>query len=54
MKEVYEKLLEQLSSMTPEQKAKEWEELKAFNHIGPEMVCCLGRVDDFKCSTLEK
>ena len=36
MKEVYEKLLENLSSMTPEQKKEEWEELKRYNDIGPE------------------
>ena len=46
MKDVYEKLLEQLSSMTPEQKVKEWEELKVFNSVGPEMVNCLSGVDD--------
>ena len=28
MKEVYEKLVENLASMTPEEKEKEWEELK--------------------------
>ena len=36
MKEVYEKLLENLSNMTPEQKKDEWEELKRYNDIGPE------------------
>ena len=36
MKEVYEKLLENLSNMTPEQKKEEWEELKRYNYIGPE------------------
>lgn len=36
MKEVYEKLLENLSNMTPEQKKEEWEELKRYNDIGPE------------------
>ena len=35
MKEVYEKLLENLASMTPEEKEKEWEELKKYNNIGP-------------------
>ena len=34
MKEVYEKLVENLASMTPEEKEKEWEELKKYN-IGP-------------------
>ena len=34
MKEVYEKLLDNLASMTPEEKEKEWEELKKYN-IGP-------------------
>ena len=37
MKEVYEKLLENLASMTPEEKEKEWEELKQYNEIGPEV-----------------
>ena len=36
MKEVYDKLLENLSNMTPEQKKEEWEELKRYNGIGPE------------------
>ena len=36
MKEVYDKLLENLSNMTPEQKKEEWEELKRYNDIGPE------------------
>ena len=36
MKEVYEKLLENLSNMTPEQKKEEWEELKRYNDIGHE------------------
>ena len=36
MKEVYEKLLDNLSNMTPEQKKEEWEELKRYNYIGPE------------------
>ena len=36
MKEVYEKLLENLSNITPEQKKEEWEELKRYNDIGPE------------------
>ena len=36
MKEVYEKLLENLSNMTPEQKKEEWEELKRYNDIGPD------------------
>ena len=36
MKEVYEKLLENLSNMTPEQKKEEWEELKRYDDIGPE------------------
>ena len=37
MKEVYEKLVENLASMTPEEKEKEWEELKKYNKIGPEI-----------------
>ena len=35
MKEVYEKLLENLANMTPEQKEREWKELKKYNNIGP-------------------
>ena len=37
MKEVYEKLIENLTSMTPEEKEREWEELKKYNEIGPEV-----------------
>ena len=37
MKEVYEKLVENLASMTPEEKEKEWEELKSYNDMGPEV-----------------
>ena len=37
MKEVYEKLLKNLASMTPEEKEKEWEILKIYNDIGPEV-----------------
>ena len=36
-KEVYEKLLENLANMTPEQKVEEWEALKSYNEIGPEV-----------------
>ena len=36
MKEVYEKLVKNLASMTPEEKEKEWEALKSYNDIGPE------------------
>lgn len=36
MDAVYEKLLEQLNTMTPEQLDAEWEELKEFN-FGPTM-----------------
>lgn len=36
-KEVYEKLLENLANMTPEEKEKEWKELKEYNEIGPEV-----------------
>ena len=35
MKEVYEKLIKHLSSITPEEKNKDWEELKQYNEIGP-------------------
>ena len=38
MKEVYEKLLENLASITPEEKEKEWEELKKYNNIGPSVI----------------
>ena len=37
MKEVYEKLVENLASMTPEEKEKEWKEFKKYNNIGPEV-----------------
>ena len=37
MKEVYEKLLENLANMTPKEKEKEWEELKKYNEIGLEV-----------------
>ena len=37
MKEVYEKLLENLANMTPEQKVEEWEVLKSYNDMGPEV-----------------
>ena len=33
MKEVYEKLLENLANMTSEEKEKEWKELKKYNEI---------------------
>ena len=36
-KEVYEKLLENLANMTPEEKEKEWEELKEYKEIGTEV-----------------
>ena len=36
MDAVYEKLLEMLKTMTPEQEEAEWEELKEFN-FGPTM-----------------
>lgn len=35
MKEVYEKLFENLANMTSEEKGKEWEALKSYNDIGP-------------------
>ena len=37
MKEIYEKLIKHLTSMTPEEKEKEWEELKQYNEMGPEV-----------------
>ena len=37
MKKVYEKLVENLTSMTPEEKERDWEELKQYNEIGPEV-----------------
>ena len=37
MKKVYEKLLEHFASMTPEEKEREWEILKSYNNIGPEV-----------------
>ena len=35
MKEVYEKLIKHLTSMTSEEKEKDWEKLKKYNKIGP-------------------
>lgn len=35
MKRVYEKLIKDISKMTPEQKKEEWECLKRFNDVGP-------------------
>lgn len=35
MKTLYEKLIEQLEAMTPQQVEAEWEELKVYNEIGP-------------------
>lgn len=35
MKKIYEKLLKHLASMTPEEKERDWEELKKYNEIGP-------------------
>ena len=37
MKEVYEKLVENLTNMTPEEKEREWKELKKYNEIRPEV-----------------
>ena len=37
MKEVYAKLVENLTSMTPQEKEKEWEELKKYNEIEPKV-----------------
>ena len=37
MKEVYEKLIKHLANMTPEEKEKDWEGLKKYNEIGPEV-----------------
>ena len=35
MKEIYEKLIKHLASITPEEKETDWEELKKYNKIGP-------------------
>jgi hypothetical protein len=35
MEKVYEKLVKDISKMTPEQKKEEWKELKRFNDVGP-------------------
>ena len=37
MKEVYKKLIKHLASMTFKEKEKDWEELKKYNEIGPEV-----------------
>lgn len=45
-KEVYEKLLENLANITPEEKEKEWKELKKYNEIGSEIKEILKSVTD--------
>ena len=35
MKKIYEKLIKHLASMTPEEKEKDWKDLKKYNEIGP-------------------
>ena len=50
MKKVYEKLLENLTSMTPEEKEKEWKELQKSNEIGPEVKELL-KVNKIKIKT---
>ena len=45
-KEVYEKLLENLANMTPEEKKQDWEEFKKYNEIGPEVKEILKSVTD--------
>lgn len=35
MENVYKKLIESLSKMTPQQKQEEWDSLKHLNDIGP-------------------
>lgn len=35
MENVYKKLVESLSKMTPQQKQEEWEDLKHLNDFGP-------------------
>lgn len=47
MDEIYEKLLEQLRTMTPEQKNAEWEALKDYN-IGPSMEEYMMLVMDYQ------
>ena len=37
MKEVYEKLIKHLASITSEEKERDWEELKKYNEIGPKV-----------------
>lgn len=41
MERVYEKLVKDISKMTPEQKKEEWECLKRFNDVGPTVEECL-------------
>ena len=48
MKEVYEKLLENLANMTPKEKEKEWEELKKYNEIGPEVKEILKKINNME------
>jgi len=57
MDAVYERLLELLKAMTPEQEAAEWEELKEFN-FGPtmeeyEQLVMQYQTTSLLCSTIE-
>ena len=47
MKEVYEKLLENLTNMTPKEKKRDWEELKKYNEIGPEVKEILKKIKQY-------
>lgn len=44
MKKIYEKLLENLANMTPEEKEKDWEEFKKYNKIGPSVEEILKKI----------
>ena len=47
MKKVYEKLLENLVSMTSEEKERDWEILKSYNEIGPEVKEILKEIKQY-------
>lgn len=47
MKEIYKKLLENLASMTPEEKERDWEELKKYNEIGPKIEEILKKIKQY-------
>ena len=47
MKKVYEKLIKHLTSMTPEEKERDWKELKKYNEIGPSVEEILKKIKQY-------